>query len=167
MRYWIWAGFMIFSLHGQGGELSPSIALHNPGTGTYYVQGQYGQLAPINLLVDTGSSFSTIDEKTLEALESTGDATFVRSQHGILADGSKIEVPLYRIKNLSLGKVCLVKDIEVAVFPHSRRHILGLNVLAKLSPFSFSLEPPRLTLAGCDLGKLNVVEKEPSLASTP
>ncbi len=166
-NYLIWLGLACFSLYAHSGEILSSVALHNPGTGTYYIQGQFGHLQPINLLVDTGSSFSTIDEKTLAELQASGDATFIRNQSGILADGTKIEVPLYRIKKLALGNVCMVEDVEVAVFPNGRRHILGLNVLAKLTPFSFSLEPPRLTLAGCNPPALNIVKKEPSLASTP
>ncbi|HHJ40255.1 MAG: hypothetical protein AXA67_06860 [Methylothermaceae bacteria B42] len=167
LKYWVWLGLACFSLHVHSGEILSSVALHNPGTGTYYIEGQFGHLQPIKLLVDTGSSFSTIDKKTLTALKASGDATFIRNQSGILADGTKIEVPLYRIKKLALGDICMVEDVEVAVFPNGRRHILGLNVLAKLTPFSFSLEPPRLTLAGCTPPSMNIVKKEPSLASTP
>ncbi|MGH8550993.1 MAG: retroviral-like aspartic protease family protein [Methylococcales bacterium] len=103
-----------------------------------------------SLLVDTGSGYSTISQDTLKALQESGEAIFLRKMQGIMADGSHHWVSVYRIAGLNIGGNCQVKNIEVAVFPNGGREILGLSALGKVSPFTFSIEPPRLSLSNCN-----------------
>jgi len=53
------------------------------------------------------------------------------------------------VSSLRLGPSCWVHDIEAAIFPAGSRTILGMNVLLRLAPFTFSAEPARLGLAHC------------------
>jgi len=146
-----------------------SVPLIDQGTGTLYVEGKVGKLEPVRFLVDTGSSYSTINQDLLDQLKQQGEIEFLRSQAGNLADGTRISVPLYRLRQLRIGDSCTINDIEVAVFPNNRRVILGLNVLGRLNPFAVSLHPPQLTLVGCDLLRKNVSTPpgKPSLAVVP
>jgi len=150
-------------------ETQLSVPLIDQGSGTLYVEGKVGGLEPVNFLVDTGSSYSTINQNLLERLQQQGQVEYLRSQAGNLADGSRITVPLYRIHQLQIGDSCTINDIEVAVFPNNRRFILGLNVLSRLSPFAISINPPRLSLARCKVLAVDNSQSDlrPSLAAFP
>jgi hypothetical protein len=67
----------------------------------------------------------------------------------VMADGSETVVSVYRLATLKLGNNCIIQDVEAAVMPGATPNILGLNALKKAAPFSMSLSPPTLTLAGC------------------
>ena len=67
-----------------------------------------------------------------------------------MADGSRRLVSVYRITGMNVGGDCYIPNIEVAVFPAGSREILGLSALSKVSPFMFSMNPPRLLLSNCD-----------------
>ena len=138
-----------------GGQFDKHVPIATRGASTYYVQGNiegYG-LAP--LLVDTGSGYSTIDKDTFVILEQKGHTKFIKKLRGIMADGSHKIVPIYRISSINLGGECLVRDVEVAVFPAKTRLILGLSALRKVAPFAFSLDdPPSLMLSNCQQPEL-------------
>ncbi len=162
----IWSLAMSLSAHAS--ETRLSVPLMDRGTGTLYVAGKVGNEESVNFLVDTGSSFSTINQKLLERLQVQGEAKYLRTQVGTLADGTRIEVPLYQVRHLQIGNSCTIEDIEVAVFPNNRRVILGLNVLSRISPFAISVDPPRLSMAGCNVITAdNSNQIEPSLAALP
>ena len=129
---------------------SVTVSLEKQTAGTFYLDGAiegYGELA---MLVDTGSSYMVISEKILARLKAAGQAKFSRELEGMMADGSRRVVPMYRIASLRLGQGCWLEDIEAAVFPGDSRPILGMNVLARLAPFTFSAEPPQLALNRCE-----------------
>ncbi|GAB4360490.1 MAG: retropepsin-like aspartic protease family protein [Methylohalobius sp. ZOD2] len=166
MKHWLgWMLFFSSITSPYSSELT--VPLHDPGSGTFYVTGKLANLAPTQFLLDTGSSYSSIDEATLGLLQQQGEAEYVRSQTGFLANGNRVNVPLYRIQRLAIGTSCQLKNIEVAVFPQSQRPILGLNVLSKLSPFVISVHPPRLTIQGCHPIQTSNEKPRPSLASSP
>lgn len=119
------------------------------GGGTYYVTARFGDTTSGELMVDTGSGYTTINEQTLASLKGGGHAQYVKDVSGILADGSRTTVPVYRVTQVSIGCCCAVRDIEAAVFPGSTRQILGLSALKKVAPFTVSLEPAQLTLSRC------------------
>ena len=119
------------------------------GGGTYYVTARFGDTTSGELMVDTGSGYTTINEQTLASLKEGGHAQYVKDVSGILADGSRTTVPVYRVTQVSIGCCCIVRDIEAAVFPGSTRQILGLSVLKKVAPFTVSLKPAQLTLSRC------------------
>ena len=123
--------------------------MHQKSAQTYYVEGRIGGLAPDEFMVDTGSSYTTINEHTLEQLLALEVANYVRDLTGVLANGDELLVPVYRVTNLRVGESCLLSDIEVAVFPGRTRQILGLSTLRLASPFLFSIEPPELRLSNC------------------
>lgn len=119
------------------------------GGGTYYVTARFGDTTSGELMVDTGSGYTSINEQTLASLKEGGHAQYVKDVSGILADGSRTTVPVYRVTQVSIGCCCVVRDIEAAVFPGSTRQILGLSALKKVAPFTVSLEPAQLTLSRC------------------
>jgi clan AA aspartic protease (TIGR02281 family) len=128
---------------------SMEVALEKRDVGTYYIQGALQGLGDLNLLVDTGSSYLVINEAMLAELKKSGSAKFARELSGTMADGSRKLTPIYRLSGLRLGENCWISDVEAAVIPGSTRAILGMNVLSRLSPFTFSTEPAKLMLSQC------------------
>ena len=125
------------------------VALQRQVTGTFYLDAMLPGYGDLRLLLDTGSSYLVITEKILAPLVKNGVASFAHQTHGTMADGSKRTIPVYRLATLRLGTNCWVHDVEAAVFPGNTRPILGMNVLAKLSPFTFSADPAELAVQRC------------------
>ena len=146
------AGILLlgFSLPSSGDDTRQQIQLKSVGTNTYYIDSHIEGWGDVPLLVDTGSGYSTINNATLTQLKSTGDAIYLKQLEGILADGTRMIVPVYRISSVNLAGKCTIRNIEVAVFPSGTRQILGLNALSKVSPFTFSMNPPSITLSNCE-----------------
>lgn len=134
----------------QAGELDNIIAMRDKGAATFYVEVHLEGVGNLDFLVDTGSSYTTINEKTLTILKEKGQATYVRSLAGTLADGTRKIVPIYSIAAIHIGNECYIDNVEAAVFPGNTRHILGLSALRKAAPFIFSIDPPSLALSNCD-----------------
>lgn len=132
------------------GQFGTTIDMDAKNGVTFYVPGLITGLGAIDWMVDTGSSYMTINEDILALLKEQGQAQFVKRLRGRLADGSELEVPVYLIDAISIGDACWLRDVEVAVFPGNTRPILGLNVLQRTAPFIFSFEPPQLVLSHCD-----------------
>ena len=132
-----------------GEQIFTGVPMHQKSAQTFYVLGQIGNLEPDEFMVDTGSSYTTINEHTLEQLLASKSADYVRDLTGVLANGDELLVPVYRVTSLRVGERCNLNDIEVAVFPGRTRQILGLNTLRQASPFLFSVEPPELRLSNC------------------
>ena len=126
-----------------------SVEMTNLGASTYYVKGEILGLGAVNMMVDTGSGYSTINEHTLKVLKKNGAAHYVKDLVGILANGEKMRVAVYRLSAINIGGSCWLHNIEAAVFPGKTRQILGLSALRKTSPFLFSMEPPELKLSNC------------------
>jgi predicted aspartyl protease len=131
------------------GPAAVFVDLHRRATGTFYIPGAIQGYGDVDLLVDTGSSFVVINEAMLAALESSGRAIFSHELRGCMADGSDTVVPIYRLAGVRLGAECWIQDVEAAVFPGASRPILGMNILVRLAPFTFSTEPPQLALNQC------------------
>lgn len=131
------------------GASPTTITLERQTTGTYYIDGELQGYGPLELLVDTGSSFLVIDERILRELQSQGAATFSHELEGIMANGTRATIPLYRLAGIRLGNACWIADVEAAVFPQATRAILGMNVLSRLAPFTFTADPPALALNQC------------------
>ncbi len=131
-------------------EFNTPVDMRAKGGATFYVSGQIAGAGAVELMVDTGSSYMTINEEILKALRVNGELRFVRTLRGKLANGSELNVPVYLLESVSIGENCEMHNIEAAVFPGNTRPILGLNVLQRAAPFIFSFEPPRLVLSNCD-----------------
>lgn len=116
---------------------------------TYYIEGSVEGLGNTEFMVDTGSGYMTLNEDTLTVLMEKGKATFSKKLEGIMADGSRKVVNVYRISSINIGGNCEIRDIEAAIFPGRTRQILGLTALKKAAPFILSFDPPQLILSGC------------------
>lgn len=148
-----------------------SVALQKHDAGTFYVDGSIQGYGDLRMLVDTGSSYLVISQKILEDLVATGGATYSRKLEGVMADGSSRVIPVYRLAGLRLGPNCWVHDVEAAVLPGQTRPILGMNILSRLAPFTFSADPPQLGVQQCQLpisapateiGAIEAKEKTPA-----
>lgn len=159
----------------EAGQFDTTVDMRANGAATYYVPGSINGVGAIDLMVDTGSGYMTINEEMLAKLKSAGQARYVKQLRGRLANGTELSVPIYAIGSLSIGGGCTLKDVEAAVFPGKTRAILGLNALQRAAPFIFSFNPPRLVLSNCgtttaDAGAqadLAAFDHKPAADSTP
>jgi clan AA aspartic protease (TIGR02281 family) len=126
-----------------------AIEIEKRNAGTFYIAGEIVGAGALDLLVDTGSSYLVITEPMLAELRKAGHAEYSRGLEGRMADGTTRVVPVWRVSSLRLGETCWIHDVEAAIFPAGSRTILGMNVLSRLAPFTFSAEPARLGLAHC------------------
>jgi predicted aspartyl protease len=131
-------------------EFGFRIAMEEKSAATFYVAGEIVGYGPVELMVDTGSGYMTINEETLAVLKRSNAARYVKQLQGVLADGTELQVPVYAIARMSIGGACWLEDVEAAVFPGSSRQILGLSALRRAAPFIFSVDPPSLTLSRCE-----------------
>jgi len=123
--------------------------MREKGSATYYVTSEISGVGALEFMVDTGSSYATINEETLVALVQQHRADYVHNMDGVLADGSRVTLPVFSIHSLNIGGQCALRDIRVVVFPGKTRQILGLNALRQAAPFIFSMNPPQLILSNC------------------
>lgn len=137
----------------QAGEFDTSVPMRDGGSATYYVEADLDGVGQMDFMVDTGSGYLTINEETLATLKRLGGVSYLYDLQAVLADGSEMIMPVYRIKSLSIGGRCRLTDVEAAVFPGATRQILGLSALKKAAPFIFSFDPPNLVLSNCPNGK--------------
>ena len=136
-----------FTMGGGEAQFNKRVPIRSKGTSAYYIEGHIEGFGTTQLLVDTGSGYTTINEETLAVLQQSGRARYLRNLSGIMADGSRKTIPIYLISGINLGGECMIRDIEAAVFPAKTRLILGLATLSRVSPFIFSLDPPSLLLS--------------------
>jgi len=149
-----WMGLLLGLLACSGsaavaGDFATTVDMRGKGAATFYVQGEIAGLGPVDLMVDTGSGYTTINEEILERLRGTSHVRYLRKMRGRLANGTEMSVPVYAIEAVNIGGNCWLNDVEAAVFPGNARPILGLNALQRTAPFIFSFEPPRLHLSNC------------------
>lgn len=121
------------------------IPLEAVQAGTFYVKASLDGLVDTDLLLDTGSGYVSLSKQTFDRIRDDADTVFQRHITGVMANGSSVSVPVYRIGELKLSTECVLYDIEVAVFGNTRRDILGLNALKQIQPFTLQLDPPVMT----------------------
>lgn len=142
-------GIMLVALQSRTPEFAAKVPLYDKGVATYYVEGNIHGIGEVEFLVDTGAGYTTINEETLATLKSRRLVSYSREMSGVLADGSRLRVPVYRIANINLGG-CELENVEAAVFPGRTRFLLGMNALKQAAPFTFVTEPePHLALGTC------------------
>ena len=137
------------SCTSSAAEFATTIPMQHKGASTFYVNTKIDGVDTVDFMVDTGSGYATINEETLALLVQQQTASYVKDLEGILADGSRLVVPVYKVKSMNIGGQCSLENIEVAVFPGKTRQILGLSALRQASPFIFSMNPPQLVLSHC------------------
>ena len=121
-----------------------SIDLQPARSGTYYLSGKLTPLMDINLLLDTGSSFTIFDHSTLQELLALGVAEYKDMIIGVMADGSERQAKVYVINQLMVGD-CRISNLEVVAFTSKATFVLGINALKQLSPFSIDINEKALT----------------------
>lgn len=125
------------------------VPIHKKGASTFYIKGKLGNLAATDFMVDTGSGYLVINQESLAQLRKSGQANYMKDINGILANGVKLLVPVWRISSLTINDQCVLHDIDAAVFPGRTRQILGLTALRKAAPFTLSFDPPQIVLSHC------------------
>ncbi len=140
---------LLFTASVAASDAYTTIPMNEKSLATYYVSASVGDATGVEFMVDTGAGYTTINEETLETLKRSGHAVYVGELTGVMADGSQRRLPVYLVEQLVLGDNCVLRDVEVAVFPSNTRMLLGLSALRKASPFVFSIDPPRLSLSNC------------------
>lgn len=143
---------LLIGLHSAllvAAEPDTTVPLIPSGASAYKVTVFVEGAGNMDFLVDTGAGYMTINEEVLTILQSKGMATHIRNMQGVLANGARMTVPLYRLTSINIGGVCVLRDVEAAVFPGATRGLLGLNALAQTAPFMFSVEPPSLQMSNC------------------
>lgn len=128
---------------------STKVPMTLKGSKTFYVSGWIAGTEPTEFMVDTGSSYLTINQVTLDKLKTNGQVVYLRDLIAVLANGDELVMPVYRVPKIVLGSSCELFDLEAVVFPGDTRQILGLNVLRRAAPFMFSVDPPELQLSNC------------------
>ena len=126
------------------------IPMKNIGLGTYYVDVQLADMPASQFMVDTGSGYMTINEKSLAYLKQENRVKYVKEIKGILANGNVHVVEVWEVSSVTLNNQCTLRNVEVAVFPGKTRQILGLSALKKVAPLELSFDPPMLSLGNCD-----------------
>lgn len=126
-----------------------AVPMEEKSAATYYVAIHIEGLGSVDFLVDTGSSYMAINEKTLAVLKQQEQVAYIKELTGVMADGSRKVVPVYSIARIGIGDQCTLHNVEAAVFPDNTRNILGLSALRRAAPFVFSTTPPSLTLSNC------------------
>jgi predicted aspartyl protease len=137
------------------------VAMQEKSAATFYVAGAIAGFGAVELMVDTGSGYMTINENTLAVLKARDAARYVKELRGVLADGTELTVPVYALAELRIGDACALRNVEAAVFPGAARQILGLSALRRAAPFVFSVDPPALLLSRCGDGDA-VAEQAPA-----
>jgi len=125
------------------------IPMNQKRLATYYIEASMQGSGNVEFMVDTGAGYTTINDHTLQQLLLADNAVYVGELTGVMADGTRHQLPIYRIKRLVLGTNCVLDNIEAAVFPEKTRMLLGLSALEKAAPFMFSTNPPSLSLSNC------------------
>ncbi|MEQ8407527.1 MAG: retropepsin-like aspartic protease [Gammaproteobacteria bacterium] len=125
------------------------LALQQADSGNFYLHGTLDQTIETDMLVDTGSGYVSLSRKTFNRIRQLPGTEYARDIHGTMANGHTLRIPIYRVHELALGESCVLRDIEVAVFPGADRDILGLNALRRLQPFTMQMDPPALIASQC------------------
>jgi predicted aspartyl protease len=149
LRSWIVFATLPLLTGVQAVEFDHTVPMHRKHLATFYVQGAISGFGDVELMVDTGAGYMTINQDILSTLQAAGQVEYVKDLTGVLADGSRIGISVYRIHEIRVGEACVLRDVEAALFPNEARMLLGLSALQKAAPFVFSTDPPRLLLSNC------------------
>ncbi len=136
-------------LTASAGDFAVHVPVIQKISGSFYVKGVLDERFEAEFLVDTGSSYVAVNRKLFAHLKQNGGVSFVKDVAGVMANGRREVVGIYRIARFRLGSECELGSIEIAVLPRGSRNILGLNALGKTAPFALYMSPPLLALTQC------------------
>jgi predicted aspartyl protease len=113
------------------------------GKGGAYVAVSIGTMAA-NMLVDTGATGMTVSETIANWLVANGQATIGSTDHATLAGGVQKDFRGIDIGSVTVGGH-VVRNVHAGVVPDGADMLLGLGVLAQVSP-KFTVNVPTSTL---------------------
>lgn len=121
-----------------------AVGLTSSGAGTLHVDARLGAAVDSEFLLDTGSAFVVLSESTRRRLAAEGALVPVRRVRAVMANNASTTAQVYRVRSLTVGAGCMVRDIEAVAMPGARKNILGLSALRAMAPFTIHLDPLRL-----------------------
>ena len=143
------ASIFLCSTEGMTKEFDTKISIQEKGAVTYYVTGQVEGYSETDFMIDTGSGYTAINETMLNKLRDQNKIEYITTVSGIMANGKRTSLPVYRIASINIGGKCTLHNIKAVILPGNTRNILGLNALKKAAPFAMSMNPPQLILSNC------------------
>jgi len=143
------ASIFLCSTEGMTKEFDTKISIQEKGAVTYYVSGQVEGYSETDFMIDTGSGYTAINETMLNKLRDQNKIEYITTVSGIMANGKRTSLPVYRIASINIGGKCTLHNIKAVILPGNTRNILGLNALKKAAPFAMSMNPPQLILSNC------------------
>lgn len=135
------------------------IPIYEKDAATFYVPARVNEQTDSEFMVDTGSGYTAINEAMFAEIRHVEHTEYVETISAVLADGSEIAMPIYRIASLNIGGNCIIRNVEVAILPGQTRNILGLSALKMVAPFSLFMDPPALGLSNCGSNMVSKAEK--------
>ena len=142
-------GLLGFALGATAAAAPVSLDMHQADSGNFYIHATVDGNVETDMLFDTGSGYVSLSKATFEKVSASAKPRFTRHIFGRMANGKVEKVAMYTLAELRLADNCVLRDIEVAVFPKADRDILGLNALSRLQPFTMALTPATLTSNNC------------------
>ncbi len=143
------ASSLLYSTQGMSKEFDTKIPIQEKGAVTFYDAGQVKGYHQTDFMIDTGSGYTAINETMLSKLQEQNNIEYLTTVSGIMANGKRTSLPVYRIASINIGGKCVLNDIKAVILPGNTRNILGLNALKKAAPFAMSVNPPELILSHC------------------
>ncbi len=141
--------FLISITSAKATDFNTQIPISDKGSSTYYVVSHIAGYGDADFMIDTGAGYTAINEKMLQKLRSNTNVEFLNTVSGIMANGKKTTLSVFKIGQINIGGRCIINDVKAVVLPGATRNILGLSTLKKAAPFAFSTNPPRLLLSHC------------------
>ncbi len=103
-----------------------------------------------SFLLDTGAAMMSINSEFFAVLRSNDAVRELREVGVRLADGRRRLLSVYEVRGLRLSDGCEIDAVEAVLVPGKGRNLLGLNVLQQFAPITLSIDPPALSVSGCD-----------------
>lgn len=146
-----------------GGTMLKAQPFHIPLTQTdgltYSLPVGLEDIGQIDMLLDTGAAYSTLEVDIMEELVRKGKAVKIGQKQARLANGELCPLYMYQLNELDLGG-CILKNITVAATDFSSRNLIGIETLKQAEPIRIQLSPPALTFERCGSGENTVVSAD-------
>ncbi len=106
--------------------------------GVYVVPVRFNEAITLNAIVDSGASDVCVPADVVMTLMRTGTITeedFLGSQTYVLADGSKVPSPRFRLKSLKVGDIT-IENVEASITDVKATILLGQSFLGRFPAWS-------------------------------
>jgi clan AA aspartic protease (TIGR02281 family) len=119
-----------------------SVPFEKNDYGTMALGGQLNGKVDVTWMLDTGASLTSIPYDLAKRL----DASVIREQNLLLADGSSVTQQVILVKTISVGNVVNLDNVEVVVSTTGAPPLLGKNFLDKFSSYEINNRLSQLIL---------------------